>query len=204
MLHNSTWAGLFSPMGVSPLDWYYNLEDAATTALRYADRKATAAFFRGLDYDGGKFTFLMSSNFKPSGYSGETLTAPHSSDRVLAMRREDKKAIYLWIVDSANTWNNYPNSPSVATNVTVSGLLGENYKIEVWNTHTGQIVSTTNASGPTITVPAVPGLTEDAAVKIESSIPAPVPKIGIDDLRQAIANFVNIFNVSSIIAGYGR
>ncbi len=178
MLHNTTWAGLFSPMGTSPLDWYWDLEDSATTQARYADRKATAAFFKGIDYDGGRFTYLT------SGYGGESISpVSGSNDRVFGMRREDRKAMYLWIVDAASTWSNCSVSgtscsdkPSVATNIFVSGLNNENYKIEVWNTHSGQIISTNTANGPSFNLPAVSGLTEDAAVKIIStSLPASPP-----------------------------
>lgn len=171
MLHNTTWAGLFSPLGTSPVDWYFVTEDNATTLARYADRKAASAFFNGLDYAGGQFTFLMSPNAIPTGYTGETIANSNTQARVYAMRRGDKKAAYLWVQDKSYTWANASTTPSAfSTTVTVGGLLNESYKVEVWNTHTGQIISsqTQSASGGSLAIPL--SISKDVAVKIESSV----------------------------------
>ena len=208
MLHNTTWAGLFSPMGVSPLDWYWDQEDSSTTQSRYTDRKATAAFFAGIDYDGGKFTFLMSDNMRPSGYSGETIPTSNSQIRVFGMRRADKKAAYFWLVHQDNTWNNYPNSPAISTNITANNLLSERYKVQIWNTHNGQIVSQTEASGPTINV-SVSGLTEDAAVKIEpTNMPSPSSTPSVftkGDVNHSDGNdSVNLEDILLILKNYTK
>jgi len=47
-------AGLSSPVGTTPLVWFWNIDDATTTTARLAARKAASLFFTGVDYTGGQ------------------------------------------------------------------------------------------------------------------------------------------------------
>jgi hypothetical protein len=174
MLHNTTWAGLFSPMGVSPLDWYWDRQTQEQTELdRLSDRKATSQFFSGIDFSHANFVHLMTPNDAPSGYSGETIGSSNPQARVYGMRRADKKAAYLWIQHRDYTWSNSPAEPAaISPTITIGNLLAEAYTVEFWNTHT-----TTSQKYQTQTMTPVNGslslsvgqITTDMAVKIVST-----------------------------------
>ncbi len=171
-LHNSTWAGLFTPLGTSPLDWYWDQEDAATTTARYADRKIVSNFFAPIDYAGGKFTYLMTASDAPTGYIGETIATTNAKTRVYGMRRSDKNAAYLWVQHRDHTWFNAPATPMpITSNVTLNGLdNGMTYNLNVWNTHTGAIIaSTTKTPSSGAIILTISNLVDDVAVKIESA-----------------------------------
>jgi hypothetical protein len=173
LLHNSTWAGLFTPIGTSPIDWFWDQEaQSQTNTDRLADRKVTSQFFRGVDYAGGQFTFLMSAGDKPSGYNGETIGVDQSQARVYGMRRADQKAAYLWVQNKGYTWYNSPSIPSaISPNVTIGGLLNKSYVVEIWNTHPApnQILSiqTLTPTNGILTIN-VSNLTSDVAIQIDS------------------------------------
>lgn len=187
-LHNSTWAGLFSPMGTSPIDWYWeNEQDPNTMTRRLADRKVTSNFFSGMDYAGANFSYFMTTADKPPNYTGETVSVsndPGGKARVFVMRSSNKKQVYFWLQNRDYTWYNSPTVPAaISPSISIGGLLNEPYKIEIWNTHTGSIISTSAmipVSG-TLTI-SITGLTNDIAVKIESTAgsltPTPTAKIG--------------------------
>ena len=172
-LHNSTWAGLFTPIGTSPIDWYWDQEAQTQTNIdRLEDRNVTSLFFKGVDYAGGSFTFLMSGSDRPSGYNGETIEVDQSQVRVYGMRRSDKKAAYLWVQNKGYTWYNSPSTPSaISSKVTISGLLNQLYTVEIWNTHpaSSQIISsqTIIPTNGNLTINVL-NLTRDVAIKIES------------------------------------
>lgn len=174
MLHNTTWAGLFTPMGTSPLDWYWDQEDAATTQGRYADRKITSSLLSGINYAGGLFTYLASSADIPPGYAGETITVSNDGGkaRVYAMRRADKKAAYLWVQNRDYTWYNSPSVPAAITPTVMIGnlLTTDSYNISVWNTHTGVLIksSTQTPQSGLISVN-LTDLATDQLIKIEST-----------------------------------
>jgi hypothetical protein len=207
MLHNTTWAGLFSPMGVSPLDWYWDRQTQSQTDTdRFADRKATSQFFTGLDLAHANFTHLMTAADVPTGYAGETIGSDNDTARVYAMRRADKKAAYLWVQNRNFTWFTSPAvTTAITPKITVNNLLSESYKVEIWNTHTGtgQIISTqtlTPVSGSLTLL--MPAFSNDLAVKIESTggiitptvtpSPTPVtPKPG-DANGDGIINFTDM------------
>jgi hypothetical protein len=162
MLHNSTWAGLFSPIAASPLDWYWNLEDAATTNVRLADRKITSQFFDGVDLAGQAVTYLMSASDKPNGYVGDTISVSDSSVRVYAMR--GNSMVLAWAQNRGYVWSN-PNTPaSVSSNFTIPGVNG-NYGVTMVDTHSGTetFLGTVMANG-SLTLN-VSGLAQDVAFK---------------------------------------
>jgi hypothetical protein len=162
-LHNSVWAGLFSPIGTSPLDWYWDQEDAATTAARYADRKITAQFFSNVDYAGQNFVYLMTNADKPQNYSGAVVTASDSRARVYAMR--GNSMVLAWVQNREYTWYNSPTTPSTfSVTVTIPGVSG-NYSVSLFNPHTGTSTSLgTIAANGSLSV-AISNLQKDMAIK---------------------------------------
>lgn len=176
-LHNSMWAGLFSPIGTTPIDWYFTHEDSYVKQFKFIERKHAAAFFEGVDYDGGNFVYLMTTNDAPPAYTGETVSSSNTTARVYAMRRQDKKAAYAWVMNRNNTWATAPSVPAqISSSISIPNMNpSTSYKVEIWNTHTGAILSTqqlTSGSNGTITF-SISSLTDDVAVKIESSTGIP-------------------------------
>src|SRR5262249_40365727 len=111
-LYNEMWAGLLSPLGTTPIDWYWQQEDSYATTSEFAERKVASQFFAGLDYPGGQFVYLMTATDAPSGYLGETITATDPAARVYGMRRADQSAAYLWVQNRNHTWYNALTIPT--------------------------------------------------------------------------------------------
>jgi hypothetical protein len=161
MLHNSTWASLFSPLATSPLDWYWDQEDAATTAARLADRKRTAQFFGGVNYTGA--VFALTAADAPGGYTGKTVTASNAKARVFAF--ETAGGVYAWVQNRDYTWYNSPTTPA-AVNATVGiPAASGQYRVSVYDPHAGTWQDFgTLASDGTLNVN-VTGLSKDVAIK---------------------------------------
>ncbi len=184
-LHTSMWAGLFSPLGTTPLDWYWNEEDAATTAQRLAHKKIASQFFAGINYAASKFVYLMTAADAPSGYTAQTVGSTAPALRVYAMRRADSLAAYAFIQNREYRWATFSSSPApVSGSVTIPGLSTQTYQVTVIDTHTGQTISSAQQT-PTngvITI-AVTNLSKSAAAKIvpasgtlpDAQTPAPTP-----------------------------
>jgi hypothetical protein len=163
LLHNSTWAGLFSPIGTSPIDWYWDREDAATTTARYADRKLTAQFFRDVDYAGQHFSYLMTSADKPQNYNGPLVVTSDARARVYAMR--GNTMVLAWVQNREYTWYNAPALPSTfTTTITIPGVTG-NYAVWLYDPQTGKMtgLGTLVANG-SLTVQ-IPLVQKDIAIK---------------------------------------
>jgi hypothetical protein len=166
-LHDEMWTGLFSPVGTTPIDWYWQQEDTFATTNKFAERKVAGQFFAGVDYVGSQFTYLMTASDKPNGYSGETITTSDSTARVYGMRRGDQAGAYLWVQNRNHTWFNAPSVPSpISPVVTLGNLLNRTYTVEVWDTHTGAIMSSTKqtALGGALSIQ-IQNLTDDVAIK---------------------------------------
>lgn len=179
-LHNQMWAGLFSPLGSTPINWYYDAIDADTIQKYYSERKAAAIFFEGVDYDGGNFEYLMTGTDKPQGYNGDTITASQAKLRVYGMKRADKKAAYVWVQNRDNTWSNSSSTAAaVSGTITIPGLLNSTYQVKQYDTVSGQVLSTTSvsAANTSMQIP-VQNISRDIAIKIESSAGVPtVPAV---------------------------
>ena len=110
----------------------------------------------------------MTSADAPSGYSGETVSATDAAARVLAMRRSDGAAAYLWVQNRDHTWANAASTPSpISPAVTIGGLQSRAYTVEVWSPYTGTMLSSSQQTptGGLISV-GVSGLSDDVAVKV--------------------------------------
>ncbi len=179
MLHNTAWAGLFSPIGSSPIDWSWLEEDAATTQNRYIQRKAIKSFFDDIEYSKLNLSYLMTPSDAPSGYAGELIASTNNTIRAYGMKSSDKSKVYVWLQNRNNTWRSAGNTPTaVSGEIEIPGLLNSQYKVEVWNTYTG-LLSTTSTISATSNILKVPvsNLNTDYALKITngSGVPTPTP-----------------------------
>lgn len=164
-LHVMRWAGLFSPIGMAPLDWYWDTQPAEILANKYKDAKITADFFQNVDYAGKKFSYLSTSDV---ALTSEPISTNNQLLRVLALKDSKKQEIYAWVQNRQDArWDQPVNTNSINANFTVSGMSNGNYKTEYWGTY-NHLVS----SGPAIivnkgnlTVP-VTNLITDQAIKI--------------------------------------
>lgn len=177
-VHNEMWAGLFSPLGTTPIDWYWLEEDTFARTAKLAERRAAAAFFEGLDYHGGNFVYLMTPSDAPPGYTGETVSSSQANARVYAMRRADRTAAYLWVQNREHTWANAATTPAaISTTITIGNLLNTAYRVQIWDTIAGTVLSQQNLtpSNGSLSV-SITNLSGDVAVKIEAaSAPSGMP-----------------------------
>lgn len=163
LLHNSTWAGLFSPIGTSPLDWYWELENTATTSKRLADRKITAQFFAGLDYAGQNFVYVMTNADQPPNYNGAVVTASDARARVYAMR--GNSMVLAWVQNREYTWYNAASTPSTFNvTVTIPGVSGS-YQVSLFNPQTGTSTSLGTMTANGNLVVSLSNLQKDWAIK---------------------------------------
>lgn len=176
-LHNIVWAGLFSPLGTTPLDWFQDAEDATSRNAKWAARKSISQFFKDVDYDGGVFTHLTTTADVPPGYatSAEKITAGDQGIRALALKRGDKKAVYAWVQNRDHIWSKASTTPSAITSsLSFPGLLNGTYRIQFFDTRTGQVTTTQTASTSNgILSLTVTNLIKDIAIKIEDQAGVP-------------------------------
>jgi hypothetical protein len=155
---------LFSPLATSPIDWYWDQEDAATTSARLADRKRTAQFFGDISYPG--MTFMITAADAPSGYAGDLVTASDSKARVYAMK--NAQGVYAWVQHRDYTWYNSPTVPT-AINVTVTlPNVSGTYAVQLYDPQTGstQNLGTLTANGTLVVN--VGAVSKDMAIKAKA------------------------------------
>lgn len=179
--HVMRWAGLFSPLGMSPIDWYWDSESLEYTQKKYRDAKIAADFFAGVDYAGKKFTYLATADVK---INSESINTNNSGLRVLAMRSNSNAELYAWAQNKADArWDQPTNTSVLSASFTVPGMQSGNYRIEYWNTSTGVITRNTEISvnNGALTIP-VTNLATDMAIKAVStfagSTSVPVKRVG--------------------------
>jgi hypothetical protein len=171
--HDARWAGLFSPIGMAPIDWYWQQQSASFIATKYAEAKIASNFFQGIDYAGKNFTYLSTGDVR---LTSDTVTASNGNLRVLAMRARNGAEAYAWVQNKGNArWDSTAVPAALSATFTIPGMAAGNYKVEFWDTYTGQVTAgpVVAASNGSVTV-SVSGLSKDIAVKIIStSAPAP-------------------------------
>ncbi|MBI5669731.1 MAG: DUF5060 domain-containing protein [Chloroflexi bacterium] len=176
--HDMRWAGLFSPIGMAPIDWYFNQQSAAFTATKYAEAKIASDFFRGVDYAGKGFVYLSTADVR---LTSETINASNPALRVLAMRAANGTETYAWVQNKGNArWDQTGVPAPLSATFTIPGMAAGSYSIEIWDTYTGQITNggTVTANNSQIVVP-VSNLTKDVAIKIRpGNQPTPTPTSG--------------------------
>ncbi len=225
LLHNFIWAGLFNPLGTVGIDWYWDNEDASTIAAKYAAKKAASNFFNGVNYAGANFTFLTSSSDAAPGYTGETISVSDPKARTYAMRSSNKKSAYVWVQNRDNVWSKYPALPAaISPTVSLSNLLNEAYTVEIWNTFSGTVISSSQQvpSAGTISI-SLPSMTQDYAIKIISNssvAPSPSPSISASVAPSPSASIfpspsmkpgdidgngaVDIFDYNTLLTNFGK
>lgn len=177
-LHNKTWAGLFSPIGTTPIEWWWYGEDSTATNAKYAGTRAASLFFADVNYDKLNLSYIMTPNDAPPGYTGDTISSTNSTARVYGMRSSDKSKVYMWVQNRGHVWSNVLPQTPVTSTLTIPNLLSATtYNYEIWNTYTGVISSTgsftTSGTNGSITIS---NLSDDVAVKLISTVsPTPTP-----------------------------
>lgn len=162
--HDMRWVGLFSPIGMAPIDWYYDVQTSSFVDEKHADAKIAGEFFKDIDYAGAKFSYLSTSDVKIT--SGDIATS-NSKLRVLGMTSQDKKQSYAWVQNKDNArWDVSSTASSVSGNFTLTNMLSGTYNLEYWNTKQNSVTrSTVTSSGGNLTIP-VSNLSRDIAIKI--------------------------------------
>jgi hypothetical protein len=164
---NIMWAGLFSPLGTSPVPWMSLDSTQLTKYLQYT--KVARDYFSTVDYSALKFDHLPTSDTSIAPYTGDKLTSSNSTVRAFVLRSQDKKTILAWAQNKNFTWKNANTTPAgVSANITVPNVPAGTYKVEYWNTDTGAITQASDiTSNGSLTFP-VNNLQRSVAVKLIS------------------------------------
>jgi hypothetical protein len=153
--HNSLWASAFAgPSGTAMFWWWDQL-----------DRQNAYGHYRPLA------KFLSDVSF--AGL--HELKATASDQRLALLGYQGEGCAYLWVFDTQATWWNRvvekkQPSPIEDATIEIQGLRPGNYRLEWWDTSTGNIIRTEQlrgSQGPLrITIPSFSG---DIACKIRST-----------------------------------
>ncbi len=163
--HDMRWAGLFSPIGMSPIDWYFDHQSASFIATKYKEAKIASDFFKGIDYAGLRFTYLATNDVI---LTSEAITVDNPKLRVLAMRSSNGTQVYAWVQNKDNArWDQAVNTAPITASFSIKQVASGNYRIEIWDTYTGTVSDggVVAVSNGVLTVP-VKGLSKDVAIKI--------------------------------------
>lgn len=178
-IHNVGWAGLFSPLGTTPLDWtLINFSDDISKQAYFSSRKSLNNFFKDVSYDAEKFIYTMTQADKPTWLTAPITQSSDSKIRVYGMISQSKQKVYAWIQHRDHEWSKVSNPLSaISGSVTFPGIENGTYKVEYWNTRTGTIESSVNltVSNNSLTLQ-INNLSKDIAIKaINSNTPAATP-----------------------------
>lgn len=222
--HNTTWTGLFSPMGTVPINWYDDIDNTTTNQLIYNERKIAADFFSTINFSTSNFVHLMTDIDIPTGYNGENISVTNDNNkaRVFALRSADKYRLYAWVQHRDHTWYNSPSVPSaINPTITFGGLLPVPYTISQYNTYTGTTtpLQTTTPTDGNLSV-SLSNLTTDTALIITTpSAPTPTPSatpiagdlntsghVDFLDIWHFLTNFnqYDLFTFNTIVNHYGQ
>jgi len=168
--HNRLWAGLFSPLGTAPIEWYwyYQDDDSEWYAQKYDEAAVARRFFDGFDYAG--VTFLATDDVNVPNYVGETVRTNHAGLRVLAIRAAGGRGAYAWVQNRDHIWANADWTPAPVSGMfTLPNIAQGEYYVERWDTMTGEVTLDPGVVAPDadsdLTI-AVTGLRRDQAIKI--------------------------------------
>lgn len=163
--HKWVWAQLY-PGGLYEIYWWYQLP----LAREFKHASIFRAFMSGIPLSNGH-------------YKDVAATVSNPVIRVLGQKDLVNNRAHLWIDNSKHTWKNVVDGvaiPAVSGTVTVDGLKDGPYKVEWWNTTTGEISRTEDVqcTGGKINLN-VQNLQSDVACKIN-------PATGSLDLRISV------------------
>ncbi|RJR29087.1 DUF5060 domain-containing protein [Candidatus Microgenomates bacterium] len=186
--HDMRWAGLFSPIGMSPIDWYYDVQTASFLSEKLADARIAGEFFKDIDYAGARFAYESTSDVR---ISSSQISTSNNKIRVLGMKSQDKKQAYVWAQNKDNArWDTSIVNPSISGNFTLTGMMTGKYNIEYWDTKTGSVTkSSASSNGGNLVIP-VSNISRDIAIKIRhetyssgETLPTTYPGDANGDLR---------------------
>ncbi|MCB9454221.1 MAG: PQQ-binding-like beta-propeller repeat protein [Anaerolineaceae bacterium] len=163
--HDMRWAGLFSPIGMAPIDWYWDQQSAAFIATKHAEAGIASRYFQGVDYAGLNLTFLSTDDVRNTSQS---IPVSSTKLRVLALRAGNGTQAYAWVQNRDNArWDQGVNNSPLSATFTLNNMANGNYRVEIWDTYTGQVTDggVVAAVNGAVTVQ-VNNLTKDVAVKI--------------------------------------
>jgi outer membrane protein assembly factor BamB len=181
--HNRLWAGLFSPLGTAPIEWYWYYQDNdAEWYQQKLDETRIAREFFDIDYTG--VTFLASDDVNVPNYVGETISTSTADLRVLAIRPAGGQGAYAWVQNRDHTWVNADTTPGpVSGSFVLPGISPGQYRVERWNTMTGEVTVDPGTIAPDaqgdLTVQ-IQNLRRDQAIKILPAESQATSEPGID------------------------
>lgn len=215
--HNMLWAGLFSPLGSSGIDWYWNMK-TSYQADRYRWAKIASDFFKPVDFSRDNFSYLSSSDV---GITSQPLETSNTNMRALALRSATKQTVYILAQNKNYTWGKGNTSPAaISGTITIPGAAAAAYHITYWDTDTGTKTTGSDVipSGGSLIVP-VNNLSRTVAIALSTgtsssvtagasptripTIPAVPPNPIIKSGDANGDGVVSTSDVGSIMAGFG-
>jgi len=156
-LHCGLWYSFVSPAGASPLFWWFDYIDRENLYFHF---QALAHYVEGEDKRDPE---LLPASVKVTGVHGGPTPA-------VACLKSGERA-YLWLYDRA-ILRQMPTDDRAQTirgaAVTLHGMTHKRYRVEIWDTYTGKILSTTTLeSDEGRVVVRLPDFKKDIAVKVK-------------------------------------
>lgn len=160
--HAFLWAGLFSPLGMAPVDWYWDYQPYLAEKYRHA--KIAAGFFSGVDGIGAQFCYLSTADVR---VTSELVAVSHADLRVLALYAKDGRSAYAWVQHRATRRYDAPTEGApLNAAFTLAHLEPGTFRVEYWNTYNGAVTrSEAKCADGRLVVP-VRELRRDVAIKI--------------------------------------
>lgn len=160
--HQFLWAGLFSPLLTSPIDWQSTPKAESTRALR--------AYVSGEPWASAGWQPFASPDLEARVARPLTVQAPDV--RVMALVNRDGTRVLAWVQHRDDTWRKVVQQhqrPRPASGwFAIPDVSAGAYEVEWWDTWTGSVTlrrTVQHAGGPlTLAWPAP--LTDDVAVKV--------------------------------------
>ncbi len=161
---NMRWAGLFSPIGMAPVDWYSRDESTTFVKDKYAEAKVAGNFFKDIAYDKAKFSYFSTSDV---ALTTSPITATNVKIRVLGMRSQDTQQFYAYVQHKDFIWKYGTTVPAaISGSFSVGGMTDGQYNVEYWDTTAGtKTTATVTVVGGNLTVPVV-NLSKSIAIKV--------------------------------------
>lgn len=162
--HNFLWAGTFSPVLTSPIDWQSVEKGEHTRALRRFIAGEPSA-------DAGWQTFATADLGAPAE---RQIATSQPKLRVMALRSASENRLLAWLQHKDYTWAKVARDQAtpapLSGSFTTPPLRAGRYQVEWWDTYTGEITSASEVLHPggalTLALPAP--LANDLALKIKA------------------------------------